>query len=73
MGTVRIERVICLECGWTYARRTVGDPLARRPSCPSCGGRSSTPASMLHTALDEPLRRGSAPGPFRPTALTPPK
>ena len=70
--TVQVERVICLECGWTYTKR-VRDS-GRQPGCPACTGREYVPASALHGGLDTPpLRLESDPAPNRPHALTPPK
>ncbi len=72
METIQVERVICLECGWTYTKRV--RESGRMPGCPACSGRESVPASALQGGLDTPPERlGSAPAPFRPHALTPPK
>ena len=58
--TVQVERVICLECGWTYTKR-VRDS-GRQPGCPACTGREYVPASALQGGLETPpLRLGRTP------------
>ncbi len=61
--------------GRTTSSRPTAAPCSQNPGCPRCGyvglDPRDDPASSLRATA--PLRRGSAPAPARPTALTPPK
>lgn len=60
------EPVRCLSCHRVYAQAASGTTVARNPGCPGCG-------YVGWVAAAAPPRRGSAAGPPRPSALTPPK
>ena len=73
-NVIHIERVRCLDCSTSYSKPADGGTVHENPGCPRCGYLGWIGDDGAYgTCSARPLRRGSAPEPERPTALTPPK
>jgi hypothetical protein len=59
-GLVPVERVRCLECGFTYVKPCGGTTMRRNPGCPRCSYVGWISAFVPVSETTEPRRQAPA-------------